>query len=601
MKHLSILLFLALSIGVKAAVPTDAELAKYYSSGQVCVCIQFLDSVCNDMVWCGSYNDWQTNLSTMAYLQPVAGYKGWYVVAFKDDSDNICGKVVQLKSDGSFDWQYQTGDADSWAIVRGSATIDENQWGEGELRQIDKTSPLVAISSEWKNQLCVITPPPSSTAYSGTLPVLFINTEGSTPITSKDEYLKATYYLDNLGLSGYKSIASKTQPDTMQIKGRGNWTWSGFDKKPYRLKLSNKQAMMGMKKSKHWTLLAHADDQFCWMKNTIGFYMSEQLGLKWTPKQAPVEVVLNGDYIGLYMLTEQIRVDKDRVNIVEQEDECTNQDSITGGWLVEIDNYEEPYRIEFYEPSNKWHGWQTVWVTPKTPEVLSKQQSNYLQNQMEAINDAIYGTNETALTNLMDMNEAARFYLVQELMSDCESYHGSCYLYKNANENVNENQKWYFGPVWDFGNSFRDKNKFIYDDPTFSQIWIGQLAEHSSFNAARLKAWQHWKYYDYAQIEAVADSFAILIEDAAEADAKRWPQYNHSDVQKGKNNFLDMYDRHVQWLTQQWGEGKQDEPTELEMQNSQCTMHNEKVLINGQLYIVRDGCTYTIEGLRIEE
>lgn len=66
--------------------------------------------------------------------------------------------------------------------------------------------------------------------YSGTLPVLHINTENSTPITSKEYYLNGTYYLDNLGIEGYKSIGSASEPLTLKIKGRGNYTFTGFDK-----------------------------------------------------------------------------------------------------------------------------------------------------------------------------------------------------------------------------------------------------------------------------------------------------------------------------------------------------------------------------------
>lgn len=66
--------------------------------------------------------------------------------------------------------------------------------------------------------------------YSGTLPVLHINTENSTPITSKEYYLNGTYYLDNLGIEGYKSIGSANEPLTLKIKGRGNYTFTGFDK-----------------------------------------------------------------------------------------------------------------------------------------------------------------------------------------------------------------------------------------------------------------------------------------------------------------------------------------------------------------------------------
>ena len=95
---------------------------------------------------------------------------------------------------------------------------------------------------------------------SGTLPVMYITTENNTPVTSKDTYLNATYYLDAKGIAGYENIGSASAPLTMEIKGRGNYSWTGFNKKPYRIKLADKQPLLGMIKSKHFTLLAHADD-----------------------------------------------------------------------------------------------------------------------------------------------------------------------------------------------------------------------------------------------------------------------------------------------------------------------------------------------------
>ena len=69
--------------------------------------------------------------------------------------------------------------------------------------------------------------------YSGTLPVLHIQTENNAAITSKETYINATYYLDNQGLSDYQSIGSKAEPLAMEIRGRGNYSWTGFDKKPW--------------------------------------------------------------------------------------------------------------------------------------------------------------------------------------------------------------------------------------------------------------------------------------------------------------------------------------------------------------------------------
>ena len=201
--------------------------------------------------------------------------------------------------------------------------------------------------------------------------MLPINTENSTPITSKEYYLNGTYYLDNLGIEGYKSIGSANEPLTLKIKGRGNYTFTGFDKKPYRLKLDAKAALLGMKRSKQFALLAHADANRGFLRNTRGFELSRRGGLDFTPEQRPVEVVLNGEYIGLYFLTETIRVDSDRVKITEQADNISDPEEITGGWLVEIDNYWDADQITINEGNG-----ELIRLTYKSPEVLSDAQSD---------------------------------------------------------------------------------------------------------------------------------------------------------------------------------------------------------------------------------
>ena len=196
--------------------------------------------------------------------------------------------------------------------------------------------------------------------------MLHINTAGGSKIVSKEEYIQALWWIDALGLEGYESIGSSREPDTMLIKGHGNATWTNLEKKPYRLKLNNKRNLLGMPKSKHWVLLANAEYWMGKMNDALPFEIGRRMGMAWNPRLEPVEVVLNGEYIGLYFLAEKIRVAKDRVNIAEQQDNETDPAKVTGGWLLEIDNYVEPDNITFTEGNG-----MPFWVTPHSPEVLS--------------------------------------------------------------------------------------------------------------------------------------------------------------------------------------------------------------------------------------
>ena len=390
---------------------------------------------------------------------------------------------------------------------------------------------------------------------SGTLPVLYITTENNTPITSKDDYLNASYYLDAKGIAGYDNIGSAAAPLTMEIKGRGNYSWTGFNKKPYRLKLTDKQPLLGMVKSKHFNLLAHADDakdKKGYMRNAAGFELSKMLGIAWTPDARPLEVVMNGDYIGLYFLTEHIRVDKDRVNIVEQEDEETDAQKITGGWLVEIDNYDSDPHITIKEG-----GKTTMWVTYKSPEVLSSEQETYLTQQIQLMDNLIYGDkNSDELWQYLDMDALARFYIVQEITDNYESFHGSCYLYKD----MGDTEKWKFGPVWDFGSAFnRDKSQYLFQGDVWHNHWIPEICKFPAFMQHVQTIWKDFYANRFNDIFTFTADQLSLLKTAAAVDAQRWPDYNgNADLTKRITQINDRLRRNAEWLNEQWGGDNND-------------------------------------------
>lgn len=421
-------------------------------------------------------------------------------------------------------------------------------------------------------------------AYSGTLPVMFINTEGGQAIVSKEDYVNATYYLETFDLEGYESFGTEAEPLPLEIRGRGNYTWRDFDKKPYRIKLGSKAKLLGMKKSKHFALLAHADDNLGFYRNTMGFEFSRLIGMAYTPAQEPVEVVLNGDYIGLYFLTETIRVDEDRVNIVEQADEATDPTEITGGWLVEIDNYEEVEQVGITEGDGTY-----MRFTYKTPEALSDVQRTYLIDQMEAIDDAIYinDPNSTEWEKLVDMDAIVRFYIVQELMQNAESFNGSCYLYKDQGDD----KKWMFGPVWDFGNSYHNgEHRFIYIDPPFYCHWIHQFAEFNRFQQHVKEVWNKLYNEQLSSIDEYMNEFADKIATAAVCDYARWPQYGNVDIYAKKTEMKNLLDGRIAWLHNQWEDTSVDSINTDELQIR---------VVGSSIVAPENAVVYDINGMRV--
>ena len=158
-----------------------------------------------------------------------------------------------------------------------------------------------------------------------------------------------------------------------------------MDKKPFRLKFDKKQKPLGMNSNKHFCLLATD-----YWSNPLGFELSRRIGLAYTPAQEPVEVVLNGQYIGLYFITEKIRVDKHRVNVTEQQNGETDEGLITGGWLIEIDGHVDKNQFFILEDDG-----EVLPVKYHSPDSLSDEQMDYIYNLIsqtdKSINDSTEG------------------------------------------------------------------------------------------------------------------------------------------------------------------------------------------------------------------
>ena len=430
-----------------------------------------------------------------------------------------------------------------------------------------------------------------------TLPVVYVTTDGGSEVKDTETQVPCGVYIDSV-LAQYPSLGSTQAPLRATIKGRGNWTWNGFDKKPYKIKFDTKQKVLGMPNNRHWCLLAYADDYLGFLKGPAGFALSRAVGLRWTPRQVPVELVLNGKYMGLYFLTEHVRIASNRVHIHEQANGETHADSLSGGWLVEIDNYPSANNIGFNE-----HNGQYMMVSLCEPDSLSSRQRSYIEQQLYALNDALYNPS-SSLASLLDITEAAKYYLVQEIMEDCESYHGSCFLYKDR-DSLGVADPWKFGPVWDFGNAYdRHQETWIYDNPPFAQYWIGQLATWQVFRQALGEQWYVF-YRDYKDsVRAELTVLAASIAAAAKNDAQVWNgtqgYQDNSDMTAKRDKFFRRYDWRIQWLYSQWGEGIRPVTYDIDaVESPKPQAGSMKVLRDGQLYIMNKGTMYNVQGQRV--
>lgn len=349
---------------------------------------------------------------------------------------------------------------------------------------------------------------------SGTLPLISITTEGCQPILSKDSTLnakmKVTVPEGYVTFNG-DSAAVGAEDIDLTIRGRGNASWAGLIK-PYKIKFTQKQALLGLPKQKHFALLSNAG----YLNEMSGFGGLEVARLFdwWVPKVEPVELAINGEYRGKYYLTESIKINTNRLNIFEQPDLCTDPDIIPYGWLVEIDNHPDPETcISIVEQNNT-----PLNITPHVPELLSEPQREWLRNEMIKINESIYSFDDS-WTEYIDPRSAARYFIIRELFWDPDGYAGSMYLHRNLGS---WNEPWKFGPVWDIGGTHREKDAWVHEsDYHFGTHWFPALLKSEVFlEYVRLEF--DGFYERRAEIGEIMRKIVSYCRPAHNATLKRW-------------------------------------------------------------------------------
>lgn len=376
--------------------------------------------------------------------------------------------------------------------------------------------------------------------YQLTLPVLSVDTN-NVPITSKEVYVSGTVNIDPNG-SGYSEFSGTTE-----IKGRGNSTWP-LPKKPYRLKLSSKAPLMGMPANKHWVLLANYMDRSM-IRTTTAQNLAALTSLAWTPQSRMVELVLNGMYMGPYQLIEQVRIDPNRVNIDEMEPTDISGESVTGGYLLEVD-----FRFD-EQPFRTTHGAQ---ISVKEPEDYQPEQEAYIEYVLQRFDDALFAPNFTDPVNgyraYVDIDSLVDTYLISEFTMQLDAFYSSTYFYKKRTD-----EKLYFGPMWDFDLSIAANNDYLTNPHSSTMywvnndlissnrggagVWVRRLFKDPTFESAVHDRWQELKDPFRAVIEQMDELQAPLMP-AIGADTNRWgrPAFG------GYNTALYMQN----WMRSRW-------------------------------------------------
>lgn len=310
------------------------------------------------------------------------------------------------------------------------------------------------------------------------IPVMRIDTPNNVGIYSKDEWTEqSTLWLDGMGI--FEDIDGVK----LSIRGRGNSTW-GYEKKPYNIKFDKKQEVMGMPKHKRWCLLANYMDRTL-LRNRVAYYLAEQTSLAWTPRCEFVELILNGEHLGSYLVAEHIKVDENRVNITEMEPTDNSGDAVTGGYMLELDFH--------FDNDWQWYGASGTPFAVKYPEEedLTTQQLEWIKSYIAEVESVLYGANfadpQNGYAKYIDMQSFVDYWLIYEICVNHELANpGSVYLTKERNGKLKA------GPVWDF-----DWGTFSYNASPQAQWnlfmtgawWYSRLFKDEKFMTLASERW----------------------------------------------------------------------------------------------------------------
>ena len=407
------------------------------------------------------------------------------------------------------------------------------------------------------------------------LPVIYLHIDGGeTEIgkmnTSPDHSYRCTGTVDIVVPDGYTGEFEGRFPQESVyglkldfIRGRGNGTW-GSSKLPYKIKLSEKTDLFGMGKNKHWVLLANYYDNSL-LRNWLTEWIGDEMGLNYTPMGVFVDLVMNGEYLGSYYFCEQVRVAKARVGIDELTVNDRDLPAIQGGYLLEFspDEWESPNTFE--TAHGQLFGLSSPSFDPKDGGYENDAQKTYIQDYVQRVEDAIFSpdgvnTHGERYYDLLDLQSAADYWWVQEFSLNGDAFRtDSAHLYKERFENDGSAGKLYYGPLWDFdeswGNAFL-KTTLSAGFNNAQSIWLDELRTKPEFRELLKERWLIFdrKLEKIVRAGGVLDQTYALIHNSWYRDYERWQKARAED-ETGISRNLEEEIEHIRgWvnLRREW-------------------------------------------------
>ena len=367
------------------------------------------------------------------------------------------------------------------------------------------------------------------------LPSVALTVDEFAEINSKVDYFKSSFYLGG-GDGAICDYATELTVNVgAQAKGRGNSSW-GYPKRSFTVKLDEKKNLLGLGRSRNWTLVSNYQDKSL-MRNEIAAQLSEAFGQDVTMNTRSVDLWLNGKYWGNYLLIEKIELESERIDLPDYDEVV---DPFEAGVLLEWDGHvnevgdgqkaqwQQKTENVIYDPVADIHfmrvdgGWLVI--HKPSPSVILDEQLERIEMIVLGVDAAMRSRDYARLSECIDMDSFASWMLTEEMMKNMDSrFHSSCYMYFGRDGIL------HMGPVWDFDMSLGNANYGGIEDPTGQYIpsarWYKQLVRIPEFCALLAEKMGNAGSVLNAMPQYI-DSYAAMLDRSQKYNFERWDILN---------------------------------------------------------------------------
>ena len=416
--------------------------------------------------------------------------------------------------------------------------------------------------------------------YSEHIPAVFIETEsGTSDQINSDKNIKEPGTIKVLEPDGSFSLEHSLE----YIKGRGNTSYTEFDKKPYQIKLTQDAPFLDMEPGKKWVFVSNSADSSL-IRNALSRSLAGHLNLPQSEEGTFVDLYVNKEYVGNYYVVEKIEIQENRLLLsdlqkaTEHENETedlstyetawtdttkakqipNDPEDITGGYLIERD-FDNRFLKEVEINESYFITEAKECFIVRDPEYTSEAQIAYIDSYVQSVENAILsaegidGTTGKSYQDLIDVDSFVRKYLLEEVTANYDGGVASSYFYKDSDT---IDGRLYAGPVWDYDVSWGNSPAYLGQIST-SPERLSRLASHSDSSVWFQSLYHKPEVYEkivscYAQeispyLTLLADEILPMLDEitaaSAAMDQVRW------EDQYAKNGYSGDRSEQITFIT----------------------------------------------------